>query len=884
MKKHFVRLIIFLNVLGAIILLAQVEALAQITGTITDSKTGKQLQGVQIFINQTTAATQSDDAGQFTLENALTGFHEVVLYKKGYALYKSPMRIQTDRAYNLKLTLNKQAKQKSLTLTNEEKELLKNKIVANDTSHSISILNENEIASTTKQGKRVFAANAVLTIQNNTLGYRMNFYLMDLSAAEIAGAPTMYEPLMPVDMQQQIAWEKNRKEYFAGTQRHWLMALLNNQFKEEGYRVTDEHGTMLQGKDLVIGSALTGYQKLNIEKSITIHFTRNATEETTTAHTNGVAEVNATGVLLNAKTLMLQGDMTNKGLAWQLPLEYLPVTGNVEDAYAQTWQKLREHVYVHTDKPYYYPGEPLWFKGYINYNEPKWRDSLSKVMYVELINPKKEITLAKTLKIDSGVFYNDFILPDTLPAGNYYLRAYTNLNRNFGDSSLFVKAIPILNITDKVDYALADTSDTANKEKLQVLVTADKPRYKPREKITLTIHTKDNEGKPLAANLSMSVTDAVQVVAIPEPLIITNSFAHDREKQNQKTIGDIKYPVEFSVGFTGRFFNNNDKPEQATLTILQLKPRDMMMTSTDENGFFSATGFDFYDSATFAIKADKAKDQPYGKIKLLPREVPPMNFEESDRNLAIQNTQSPQRIISEYEVPKDAIELNTIEVRATRIQEEHEKDYRVKRPYGKPDYVLKAQDLNTSYGDLLLAIQGKVPGMIPGTAQFYKALTSITSQGGTLVTLNDVALAGDAEQILHTINPNTVESIEFTTRINVLYGSQGANGVISIYTKKGFTPEQVSNTANFQSIKVSGYSPFRDFSAPDYSDSKTDKTLADYRSTIYWNPNIATANTGVATVSFFAADLEGNYRIVLEGITVNGEPVRCAKYVTIDSN
>jgi hypothetical protein len=77
-------------------------------------------------------------------------------------------------------------------------------------------------------------------------------------------------------------------------------------------------------------------------------------------------------------------------------------------------------------------------------------------------------------------------------------------------------------------------------------------------------------------------------------------------------------------------------------------------------------------------------------------------------------------------------------------------------------------------------------------------------------------------------------------------------------------------------LKVPGYSPARIFRAPDYSDPATDQTQNDFRSTIYWNPKIITSpEAGKATVSFYAADLEGSYRIIVEGISDHGDPIRC---------
>jgi hypothetical protein len=58
---------------------------------------------------------------------------------------------------------------------------------------------------------------------------------------------------------------------------------------------------------------------------------------------------------------------------------------------------------------------------------------------------------------------------------------------------------------------------------------------------------------------------------------------------------------------------------------------------------------------------------------------------------------------------------------------------------------------------------------------------------------------------------------------------------------------------------------------------------ADYRSLLYWNPEVITnEKTGTTTVSFYATDLPGNYRIVAEGVDQRGRPVRCVNFVEVD--
>ena len=47
----------------------------------------------------------------------------------------------------------------------------------------------------------------------------------------------------------------------------------------------------------------------------------------------------------------------------------------------------------------------------------------------------------------------------------------------------------------------------------------------------------------------------------------------------------------------------------------------------------------------------------------------------------------------------------------------------------------------------------------------------------------------------------------------------------------------------------------------------------DYRTTLYWEPNINITDSESADVSFFTGDLSGEYLIKVEGITMDGRPV-----------
>jgi hypothetical protein len=239
---------------------------------------------------------------------------------------------------------------------------------------------------------------------------------------------------------------------------------------------------------------------------------------------------------------------------------------------------------------------------------------------------------------------------------------------------------------------------------------------------------------------------------------------------------------------------------------------------------------------------------------------------------------------SEADVANGNRLLNPVEITDSRISvipEESSKS----RPYGKADYVLTSQQLNINSGNLLLALVGKVPGLVVSPTQrviYFRRSegSSILNQGFPMVTINDMPVGGDPYNALESLDFNTIVSIEFHSRMNSLYGTAGAFGVIAVYTKTGDAALGIADPT-LQTILLPGFSYARAFTSPDYGKSTT--TAPDHRSTLLWNPDVHTDPvTGRATVSFYASDLAGMYRIVAEGVTPEGWPLRAETFVIVE--
>ena len=97
---------------------------------------------------------------------------------------------------------------------------------------------------------------------------------------------------------------------------------------------------------------------------------------------------------------------------------------------AQT-AKHPEKLYLHLNQPYYGAGDTMWFKAYLTDAVSHRPDTLSNFIYVDLADRRGKIIAARKIKRDSLGFANCLPLPDTLPAGEYTLRAYTGWMLNF---------------------------------------------------------------------------------------------------------------------------------------------------------------------------------------------------------------------------------------------------------------------------------------------------------------------------------------------------------------------------------------------------------------------------------------------------------------------
>lgn len=225
------------------------------------------------------------------------------------------------------------------------------------------------------------------------------------------------------------------------------------------------------------------------------------------------------------------------------------------------------------------------------------------------------------------------------------------------------------------------------------------------------------------------------------------------------------------------------------------------------------------------------------------------------------------------------VDLEGVTVGAKTLQEEQISGRKL---YGEGDATLKPDEIpgGSGYVNIFQMIQGRVAGVrvnFNGIAASVQIRGVGSIQAGTepLYLLDNVPV--DAAT-LGQISPRDVESIEVfkDPARTAIFGSQGANGAIAVYTKTGAGLMSVSVGGTLVT-KYGGYAVTRQFYSPKYDEKSLATATSDKRATLYWNPLLKTDENGKAAVNFYNSDSAKRQLIVIEGIDSFGRLGRLVK-------
>ena len=428
-----------------------------IKGTILDEKTRNAVSFASVYLNGTFVGTTTDKDGNFELNISQHASLPLTISAIGYYSatldefpYDKPIIVYlTPKVYDLNevvIHAKSYARKRKSNLKLFINEFLGRTANARD----CEITNLNDITfnyNSDQDTLKAFALKPIL-INNKALGYKIIYFLDKFeyykksNSIFYKGSVLFKEDLEMDEIQKQI-YDRKRKDAYLGSRMHFFRALWNGDLQSAGFKVKKIDNSNIELNDIVFQEDnLTKILKSKEILGICYH---EGLPNTYIIFKAGHVSFDKNGYF-DPSALSWQGTMAGQRMADCLPYEYSTDTAvKKQDHSTDDSLKNTEKVYLHFDRLSYSPGEDISFKAYVVNAGTNMFNASETFLHVELFNKDAKLIAKEVIQLTNGTGNGDFSLDEDLPGGVYYVRAYTNWMRNFGELFFFTREIEISN-------------------------------------------------------------------------------------------------------------------------------------------------------------------------------------------------------------------------------------------------------------------------------------------------------------------------------------------------------------------------------------------------------------------------------------------------------
>lgn len=340
---------------------ASAQDTATLSGSVVDAITGQPLAGASIFAGHTSRGTIADTNGMYRIEQVPPGSYELVASMVGYAPRVIQVEAVAAAVLNTDFRLQPAVHEiDSMVVVGERSRRWERNLArftrlfigTTPNAEATRILNPNVLRFQDRGGVLVAEAVEPLRIENDALGYRLTFVLVEFRARRndvtFWGYP-YFEEMEARSEEETLRWKENRENTYRGSFRHILRALASDRLEEEGFVVREARRPGVTGSPMhlrarrIITPTSRPYEYiLAFDRSLHVTYTeasrehsrsfwrslwRNDPSPTQTSWLTLTSErvlVNERGYVYPTNAVLLSGTMGEDRIADQLPHEYVP--------------------------------------------------------------------------------------------------------------------------------------------------------------------------------------------------------------------------------------------------------------------------------------------------------------------------------------------------------------------------------------------------------------------------------------------------------------------------------------------------------------------------------------------------------------------------------
>ncbi|WP_296702429.1 carboxypeptidase-like regulatory domain-containing protein [Algoriphagus sp.] len=890
-----------------------------IKGTVKDGATGELMPFTNVFINNTTIGTTTNEDGIFTLFRPdLPGTFQLVASFVGYSTNIIEVSIGEGETKTVDFVLTplasvlSEVELKSRRDKPWERNLKRFKDVFlalpdDPIGEKLELMNpwvlEFDKVKPDKGANYIQAtAQEPLILENEALGYKVTYYLQDYKFYNFKSSYyglAFFENKTPKDSAQSAEFLLNKQTSYQGSIKHLMRSILLQQVSEQGFDLYETFPEQMNRRrtntyTIELGESIVPLSQDSIRriplrngnfriiwpKRVEIHFLKKSYRNDyylDIYHPVGWVEaplgffdIDKNGVPIHPTQVVLSGYIGRPRMGRSLPHDYFPpetfdkLAAEVDllKGMINKWENLRESPYLMTNKSYYYPGETLWFGGKMLYKNQFYQDTLSRVLYVDLISERAELVLSNQYPIENGKFSGAISLPDSLAQGDYFIRAYTEWMRNYPERDFYLRALPIVQKGLNIENQEVEPYDFLGD---LVFDLKDSIYNESNHRILgLDLSIKDALDELVNAEIIISATNPELVSEIKGQANFIEAYEWLNQEEDNPLSVIPRFDIEYGVSVSGKFEKDKKRqPDINPITIVRGDLADYGIVKTDSSGFFRATGLYFFEMDTLSIAALDEKGKPYGNISLNGKSKPLIRG--SFPKLSYKKYQVNDRQMY-YDSFDDYILLEEFVAEDEKIESLADRFY----GYGEPDQVYSREDLDNWPGNTL----DQVIGMRFGNGAMGNYNYGINA-GQPLIIIDGsrYLYSSDstetANTVLQTLLTDEVKSVAIYTQNANSFGLAGFAGVIMIETNRGerfsATSDKKFNDLGFKKFPIQGFTE----NIPFLNEPTFDQAVA--RPSLYWNPNFK-LNGSSSDFKIYIPNGVNKIKIRIEGVTEEGIP------------
>lgn len=463
---------------------------------------------------------------------------------------------------------------------------------------------------------------------------------------------------------------------------------------------------------------------------------------------------------------------------------------------------------------------------------------------------------------------------------------------------------------------------------LKIEIKTDKETYLPREKVKVSIVTKDKNNAPIPSNLSVSVLDSKLFTYIDDKqdnilswlflgfelkgkihqprfyfddnkkienreeaidlLLNTHGWRKYDQKNLQKLIAEFKNNKPEKTPVIEGFITNYENKGVAKKVLLFTDNGKVYETKSNSSGYFKFNKIPFSNLACVVVESRKSAKYKIthsfsGLADFIKMKDTLSNT--TTLNIDYKPVEKRETLVENGQVRGNSVSLDSDSAALSEVIVMGYGTTTRKMVSGSITYLTSRDLTNSSLSGRVAGIQITESSGQAGASDkiIIRGMSSIYgSRAGSqpLIVIDGIPYANNENSsVFGNLSVNSIESIVFLkdASATAIYGSSGAYGVIVVTTKnklsQGNTVLGARYHYSFEYINKLGKNILNvadSFYAPKYKSTIVEEKT-DFRSCIYWNAIVQTDNKGQADFEFYTSDDNTSFKIMAEGTSYKGD-------------